>query len=236
MKSKGGSQRGESLGPVTYVNDSFDTTSPPDQEQLLLGAFAQTLSSAFEGPNVIERMGCVNRSKIGGYSNVGFSSYLADCTVGRYCNIGARVSIGGFEHPQDWLGLTSYQWGKSAEELVSSRSKDLLELNPPPIQRATVIGSDVWIGDNAVIKRGVTIGSGAIVGAGSVVTKDVPSYAVVVGVPARLYRYRFDPIVRQRLLSGRWWENELEELADLPFRSVVDCIEILSNRATKDME
>jgi len=217
--------------PLTFVNDSFDTRTPPECDSFSVGALAQTFSSAFEGPNVIERMGCVNRSQVGGYSNVGFASYLADCVVGRYCNIGARVSIGGYEHPQDWLGITAYQWGKSTVPLVSSAIQRLLESNAPPRQRTTVIGSDVWIGDNSVVKRGVTIGDGVIVGAGCVVTRDVPPYAVVIGVPARVHRFRFELDIRQELLSSRWWEMELEELADLPFRSIADCVRTLSERS-----
>lgn len=216
---------------ITFINQSVDTKSAPGFDGLVLGALAQALSSVFEGPNVVERMGCVNRSKIGGYSNVGFASYLADCVVGRYCNIGARVSIGGYEHPQDWLGITAYQWGKSTEPLVSSAIQRLLESNAPPRQRTTVIGSDVWIGDNSVVKRGVTIGDGVIVGAGCVVTRDVPPYAVVIGVPARVHRFRFELDIRQELLSSRWWEMELEELADLPFRSIADCVRTLSERS-----
>jgi len=216
---------------ITFINQSVDTKSAPGFDGLVLGALAQALSSVFEGPNVVERMGCVNRSKIGGYSNVGFASYLADCVVGRYCNIGARVSIGGYEHPQDWLGITAYQWGKSTVPLVSSAIQRLLESNAPPRQRTTVIGSDVWIGDNSVVKRGVTIGDGVIVGAGCVVTRDVPPYAVVIGVPARVHRFRFELDIRQELLSSRWWEMELEELADLPFRSIADCVRTLSERS-----
>ncbi len=228
MSATGGS---EFPRAVTFANDSFYTQTPPDCDRLSVGALAQALFSTFEGPNVIDRMGCINRSRIGGYSNLGFGSYIADSIVGRYCNFGARVSIGGYEHPQNWLGITAYQWGKSTESLVSAATQVLLETHPPPCQMTTVIGSDVWIGDNTVVKRGVTIGSGAIIGAGSVVTKDVPPFAVVIGVPARVLRFRFEPILRQQLLAERWWEMELEELADLPFHSVVECLKILSMRS-----
>ena len=219
---------------VTFANDSFDTQTPDTCGSLSLGALAQCLSSVFEGPNVIERMGCVNRSQMGGYSNIGVASYIADSIVGRYCNIGSRVSIGGYEHPQDWLGITAYQWGKSTENLVSADTQCLLESHEPPPQRTTVVGSDVWIGDNAVVKRGVTIEDGAIIGAGCVVTKDVPPYAVVVGVPARVHHFRFEPGVRKELLAARWWDMELEDLADLPFHSVADCLRILSERSRED--
>ena len=75
------------------------------------------------------------------------------------------------------------------------------------------IGNDVWIGHNAIISPSVsTIGDGAIIGAGSVVNKDVPPYAVVVGNPARVIRYRFSEEKIQELLKSKWWEKSLDEL------------------------
>lgn len=72
----------------------------------------------------------------------------------------------------------------------------------------TVIGSDVWIGREAKILFGVTIGHGAIIGAYTVVTKDVPPFAVVVGNPGRITRYRFEPHQREKLLEIKWWNNK----------------------------
>jgi len=70
----------------------------------------------------------------------------------------------------------------------------------------TRVGHDVWIGDNSVIMSGLTIGTGAVIGAGAVVTKDVPPYAIVAGIPGRILRYRFDERTIDRLLASRWWE------------------------------
>ena len=74
------------------------------------------------------------------------------------------------------------------------------------------IGSDVWIGSNACILRGLAVGDGAVIGAGSVVTKDVPPYAVVVGNPARVLKYRFSEEVIARLLRLEWWNMPDEVL------------------------
>jgi acetyltransferase-like isoleucine patch superfamily enzyme len=71
----------------------------------------------------------------------------------------------------------------------------------------TTIGNDVWIGANAVVVDGVTIGDGAIIAAGAVVTKDVPPYTIVGGVPAKIIRKRFSEAEINFLLDLRWWEK-----------------------------
>ena len=76
----------------------------------------------------------------------------------------------------------------------------------------TIIGNDVWIGTNVLIKSGVTVGTGAVVGAGAVVTKDVPPYAVVCGVPAKVIKYRFPEEVCAKLLASEWWNMSDEDL------------------------
>jgi len=75
------------------------------------------------------------------------------------------------------------------------------------------IGNDVWLGHNSIIMPNVTsVGDGAVVAAGAVVNKDVPPYAVVVGNPGRVVRYRFDPATIERLLAERWWDKDIEDL------------------------
>jgi acetyltransferase-like isoleucine patch superfamily enzyme len=84
--------------------------------------------------------------------------------------------------------------------------------------KKTFIGHDVWIGENALIKDGVRIGTGAVVGAGAIATKDVPEYAIVVGAPAKIVRFRFDEATRQKIMKTQWWDKSarwLEENFDL---------------------
>ena len=70
------------------------------------------------------------------------------------------------------------------------------------------IGHDVWIGHGAIVKPGVKIGHGAVVAAGAIVTRDVPAYAIVAGVPAKFMRWRFEPKISARIISLGWWDWE----------------------------
>ena len=97
-------------------------------------------------------------------------------------------------------------------------------------EESTIIGNDVWIGAKAIIRSGVTIGDGAVIGAGAVVTKDVPPYAIVAGVPAKIIRYRFDEELRKALLAAKWWDRDMTELRTLPFNNVRQCLQKLSSK------
>ena len=97
------------------------------------------------------------------------------------------------------------------------------------------INNDVYIGLNAIIMPGVTIGDGAVVGAGAVVTKDVPPYAIVAGVPAKVVKYRFEQPVIDKLLELKWWDYPKDFIVTLPFADVEKCIELLEeNRHLKE--
>ena len=76
----------------------------------------------------------------------------------------------------------------------------------------TIIGNDVWIGCNTIVLSGVTIGDGAIIGAGSIVTKDVPPFAVVIGAPAKIVKYRFEKNIIEKLMEIKWWLKDKEEI------------------------
>src|SRR5262249_18615327 len=103
----------------------------------------------------------------------------------------------------------------------------------PDMFKTVTIGSDVWTGHNVIVMGGVTIGDGVVIGAGSVVTKDVPPFAVVAGVPATVKKLRFPEKTIERLLRVRWWDLELENLSGLPFRDVDRCLGLIEERKEK---
>ena len=124
-------------------------------------------------------------------------------TIGRYCSIASGVRAMNRNHPMDHRSTHALffnpRLGIVNEETLAHE----------PLE----IGHDVWIGANAVIHPNVrTIGTGAVVGAGAVLARDVPPYAIVVGNPARVVRFRFPDNIVQELLESRWWEQPIEEL------------------------
>ena len=124
--------------------------------------------------------------------------------IGNYCSIakGVIIALGG-EHHTDTL--TTYPFSQTFPELAGDVDP-ALEMTRGDV----IIGNDVWICRDAFIRSGVTIGDGAIIGAGAVVTRNVEPYAVVVGNPARVARYRFPEEQRKRMLTIAWWNWPLE--------------------------
>ena len=130
--------------------------------------------------------------------------------IGKFCQIAAGVTfvMNGANHPMN--AATTYPfYTLEGWEMAPPPPSDL------PLKGDTVIGNDVWIGQNAVILPGVHIGDGAIIGAESVVGGDVAPYTIVVGNPARPVRRRFDDELIDLLLRFRWWDKSVEEINGL---------------------
>lgn len=142
--------------------------------------------------------------------------------IGRYCSIASLVSQWA-QHPVEWISSSPFSHhpqplGGIADYLNSNGSRRFephdFDLGSDPIE----VGNDVWIGDGVALKPGVKIGDGAIVGAHAVVTRDVPPYAIVGGVPARLIRYRFPESLIERIERVRWWRFGPDVIQSLDVR------------------
>ena len=130
--------------------------------------------------------------------------------IGRFCSIacGARFLFNSANHTLKSLSTYPFpifwgeEWGIDKSEVATAWDN----------RGDIVVGNDVWIGYEAVVMAGVRIGDGAIVASRAVVTRDVPPYAIVGGVPARVIKYRFDPQTVERLLEIKWWEWPAEKI------------------------
>jgi acetyltransferase-like isoleucine patch superfamily enzyme len=127
--------------------------------------------------------------------------------VGKYCSIAEKVLIllGG-NHRTDWV--TTYPFSELSQQFPNYKSLT----GHPSTKGDIVIGNDVWIGTAATILSGVTIGDGAVIGAMSVVSKNVPPYAIAVGNPAVVVKYRFDAAIIEELLDIKWWDWDEEKI------------------------
>jgi chloramphenicol O-acetyltransferase type B len=144
-----------------------------------------------------------------------------DVTVGAYTSIGPNVQILlGAEHRPDWV--TTYPF--------NINYKKFRHIEGHPKSRGDVkIGNDVWIGTEAIIMSGVSIGDGAVIGSRAIVTSDIPPYAIAVGMPAKVLKYRFDDAIIDDLIKIAWWNwpNKKIEKAvpDLMNRNILKFIE-----------
>lgn len=159
----------------------------------------------FEGYNKIHDYAVFGGS-IGKYSYIGDHSHII-AKVGRFCSIGPYVRTITSSHPTSFVSTSPCFYSTRGQVGISFTEKNYF--NEKPTQEECIeIGNDVFIGDSAIIMRGVKIGDGAIIGAGAVVTKDVDSYSIVAGVPARLIKKRFDKSVINIIVNSQWWDRE----------------------------
>lgn len=123
--------------------------------------------------------------------------------VGRYCSIGTGVEVMGHAHPTDWVSTSPAFYRARRSRLYASKREFFPQFDD--ISAEVEVENDVWIGNDALLAHGVKLGTGSIIAARTVVTRDVPPYAIVAGTPARLVRFRFEEPVVERLLQSKWW-------------------------------
>lgn len=155
----------------------------------------------------IERRGMIFNSSIADYSYTGYNTVVKYAEIGKFCSISWNVSIGGANHNYHRLSTHPFSFIKKYGFAESGGGYSSFE-NP------LIIGNDVWIGCNSVILRGIHIGNGAVIGAAAVVTKDIPPYAIVVGNPAKVIKYRFSEQLIEKLQVMKWWDWPKDFLQD----------------------
>lgn len=172
-------------------------------------------NNIFEGYNAVDRSTKLNESYLGLGSYISFDCNIKRAKIGKFCSIGPRVYIGYSSHPtSNWVTthpafylnlekVLNYSFHKGTDPLYNAWK----EATPGYL---VTIGSDVWIGGDVKIMDGIRIGNGAIIAAGAVVTKDVPPYSIVGGIPAKVIKYRFDSDDISFLENFQWWNKSKE--------------------------
>lgn len=132
-------------------------------------------------------------------------------TVGRYCSIAPNFKIMGVQHPVDRFTTSNISYSKNPAHMnvpiaAGTETGNFQAIPYKPLLTGVQIQNDVWIGEDVTCKQGIVIGDGAIIAARAVVTKDVPPYAVVGGVPAKVLYYRFRKPIIDKLLDLKWWD------------------------------
>lgn len=168
----------------------------------------------------IEKRNLIRRAVIGDMTYTGADTSIMWAEVGKYCCISRMVDIGGNEHNYRAASMmpTYRLLNKLKGTLKKHHEEDII-----------YVGNDVWIGAGVCIARkpGLVVGDGAVIGSGAVVTKDVPPYAIVAGVPAKVIKYRFPENIIKRLLEIRWW--------DWPDEKILEKWPLLSGELTEEI-
>lgn len=149
----------------------------------------------------------INSSKIGDYTYIATNASILSTTIGKFCSIGPNLSCGWGIHPVHTLSTSPAFYSTKCQAGITFSNEDKL------IESLQIeIGNDVFIGMNVTILDGIKIGDGAIIGAGAVVSKDIPPYAVAVGSPIKIIKYRFTPDIIEKLLEIKWWDFDVQNL------------------------
>lgn len=185
---------------------------PEKKDNVTISGFSRGLRNVkFEGKNAVpDRCNFAGKIEIGYATTLGYNNFIhGNIKIGKYCQLGADVALHATNHP------TAYMTTYINQNLFKGELKKLKE------EKRIEIGNDVWIGHNVIIVGNVKVGNGAVLAAGSVVTKDVPAYTIVGGVPAKIIKKRFSDTVIEELENLKWWdknEQELEKIKPMFFK------------------
>jgi acetyltransferase-like isoleucine patch superfamily enzyme len=195
------------------------------------------------------RDGLYDVEEIGAYSYIGgFSSVVRHTkSIGRFCSIARNVSIGPTEHPTSFLSSHHIFEGDGQKQLDSEDLRDYVSKNTKIISETrgiwsaqssekVVIGNDVWIGEGALVTRGVTIGDGAIIASHALVTKSVEPYTIVGGIPARTIRPRFPKDVIEKLMQLSWTRYGLRALEGARLYDIEQSISTIEKNIARGLE
>jgi acetyltransferase-like isoleucine patch superfamily enzyme len=219
----------------TFIGKILGSGAGHSEKPSVKGLYADSRARIRKGVKIIPpvrlygEVTVSENAQIGKYTNIGTRTLVAPgATIGNYCSISRDVEIGAANHPLEMLSTHSFQYNERHFPMQEYKKHKRIR----PGRRSsgpTRIGNDVWLGAKSIVMRGVTIGDGAVIGGGAIVTRDVPPFAIAVGIPARVKRYRFEPDVVDQLLALRWWRLDPLDMDGVTFDNVTEAIEQLTD-------
>lgn len=163
------------------------------------------------GKNVkIYKPSFINKTEIGDYTYISTNANISVTKIGKFCSIGPNLFCGWGIHPTNGISTSPMFYSTRQQNGLSLTDKNKIEE-----RKLITIGNDVFIGANVTVLDGITIGNGAIIGAGAVVTKDIPDYAIAVGCPIMIIKYRFNDDQIAALKRIQWWKFDEDKLQDV---------------------
>jgi len=179
-------------------------------KHLKIGYMSNVSKCKFGMHNTIYEYVSINEVDLGDFSYIACKTSISKTKIGKFCSIGPDCKIGLGKHPaKDFISTHPIFFSTLKQTRITFADRDYFNEF-----EEIEIGNDVWVGANVIIVDGVKIGHGAIVAAGSVVTKDIPPYAIVGGAPAIFIRYRFEKVEIEELLKMKWWDMDVSYLRD----------------------
>jgi acetyltransferase-like isoleucine patch superfamily enzyme len=166
-------------------------------------------NSIVENNTSIGRDVKIINSYINEFSYIASGAKIVNATIGKFCSIAQDVKIGLGAHPINFVSTSPIFYSK-----LNALGIKWVDENRFQEFKKVIIENDVWIGANAIILDGVKIENGAIIGAGAIVTKDVPPYAIVVGSPAKIIKFRFPQETIDSLLRLNWWNWPIDKIKE----------------------
>lgn len=149
----------------------------------------------------------ISNCEIGDYTYIAKNATISYTKIGKYCSIGPNFLCGWGIHPLNGISTAPMFYSTRKQNGYTLSKEDKIEERKP-----IVIGNDVFIGANVIVLDGVTIGNGAVIGAGAVVSKDIPPYAIAVGCPIKIIKYRFNDEIINKLESIQWWNDDASQV------------------------
>jgi len=176
--------------------------------KLKIGYLSTVSNCTFGVYNTLYENVSLHGVALGDFTYIASGTQISRTIIGKFCSIGPDCKIGLGKHPsRDFVSTHPIFFSTLKQTQMTFADKNYFDEF-----ENIEIGNDVWIGANVIVVDGIKIGDGVIVAAGSVVTKDIPAYAIVGGIPAKIIRYRFEKDEIDKLLKLRWWDMDIEYL------------------------